>query len=217
VVRVIDVIDTPDGGAAMVMELLEGESLAERLERGELGLESTIDVVLPVMDAVASAHDIGIVHRDLKPSNIFLARGAEVVIKVLDFGIAKFRGGAGGEPRLETLTAPGTVVGTPCYMSPEQVFGERDIDPRADVWALGLIVYECLTGILPTRARTLGEVARLLVRGGVWPLRAAAPDLPADVIAVVDRMLVMDREQRAGDLRQIAALLGARRQAVRSG
>ncbi|MBN2196488.1 MAG: protein kinase [Polyangiaceae bacterium] len=147
--------DTP----YIAMELLGGESLADRLKRlGSLHPLQVAGVLAQAGRAIAHAHDHGIVHRDLKPDNIFLARDVDdEIVKVLDFGIAKFSGAN------ELVDAPntrtGTVMGTPYYMSPEQVAGKRTVDHRTDIWALAVIAYECLTGTRPFEAETMGGLA----------------------------------------------------------
>ena len=137
VVEVLDVLELEDGPPAIAMELLDGESLRDVLVRDRtLSVPALADILVPVISAVGAAHALGVVHRDLKPENIFLARGAggERVVKVLDFGIAKLTALDGDAMRSAGLTMT-AVLGTPAYMAPEQVFGERDIDHRADIWA----------------------------------------------------------------------------------
>lgn len=210
VVKVYDIIETEEGEPVMVMELLEGESLAERLHREkDLPVETVAGIMLPVVSAVGSAHAHGIVHRDLKPENIFLVRADDggLEVRVLDFGIAKL---VADEDHAETtagLTTTGSILGTPCYMAPEQVFGEKDIDHRVDIWAIGIILYQMLTGILPTKADNVGQVLKIVVTRGIWPLGEAAPDLPRELSAIVDRMLSKEREERPTDLREVRAVL----------
>ncbi|HEU4533914.1 MAG TPA: serine/threonine-protein kinase, partial [Polyangiaceae bacterium] len=151
VVRVLDAFEA-DGAPALVMDLLTGESLAQRLAReGRLSLGEAAVVLRPVVAAVAAAHRAGVVHRDLKPANVFLAAGSGggPDVRVLDFGVAKLLERPGGDAHSGSLTRTGEVVGTPFYMSPEQFYGEPDVDPRADVWALGVVLYECLAGRRP--------------------------------------------------------------------
>jgi serine/threonine protein kinase len=159
VVAVRAVLELDDGAPALVMDRLEGRTLAARLaEAGKLALGDVARIALPVASALGAAHALGIVHRDLKPENVFLARtGAEEVVKVLDFGIAKVPSQDGAGP--ETVTATAAILGTPRYMAPEHVLGERDIDHRADIWSLGVILYQCLTGIVPTDAENVGADA----------------------------------------------------------
>jgi serine/threonine protein kinase len=210
VVEIHDVLELEDGSPVMVMEHLRGESLADRLDREpKLPLRETARILLPVISAVGTAHAIGIVHRDLKPQNIFLVRGFEGAqsVKVLDFGIAKLTSLDGDAAQTAGITNTGALLGTPCYMSPEQAFGERDIDHRADVWALGIILYECLSGVLPTNANNIGQVLKIVLTGSIRPLAELAPELPPDVTGLVDRMLSQDRARRPPDLREAKRVL----------
>jgi hypothetical protein len=147
IVRVFDLGQTASGDAFLVMELLEGESLADRLvQRERLPPVEALRVLLPIADALVTAHSQGIVHRDLKPDNVFLQReGGRERSKLLDFGVVKLQHGT-AEPH---LTDTGAVVGTPAYLSPEQARGRTDIDERCDVWSFCATLYECLTGELP--------------------------------------------------------------------
>jgi serine/threonine protein kinase len=194
------------------MELLAGETLRTRLARGpRLSLEEAAAILLPVASAVGTAHAQGIVHRDLKPDNIFLSRdaGGAPIVKVLDFGIAKLtRASDDHASHGHGLTGSGEVLGTPNYMAPEQVFGERDIDQRCDIWALGVILYECLTGIVPTKAANVGQVFKLIVAGGIKPINQVWPQVPDDITDLVHRMLARRRDQRPFDLNEIAGVLG---------
>lgn len=201
VVRIHDVFELDDGTPMMVMELLEGETLRALLEReGVLGVEHAARLLLPVVSAVGVAHEHGVVHRDLKPENVILTPGG--IPKVLDFGVAKLHGDEGA-----TMTAAGTVLGTPCYMAPEQGFGEPDVDQRADVWAVGVMLYEALSGGRPIEGENLGQVLKRLMDDGIAPLTAVAPDVPSDVAELVARMLVRDRAERMLDLRDAAEVL----------
>jgi serine/threonine protein kinase len=150
IVRVFDFGTTENEEPFIVMELLEGETLGQRLTRlGSIDPTELIQTLLPIVDALHSAHGHGVIHRDLKPDNVFIAKtdGGGVQPKLLDFGIAKLR----GESSFHTtkLTQAGTLIGSPDYMSPEQARGELDLDPRSDVWALCVLAYECLVGKPP--------------------------------------------------------------------
>ncbi len=209
VVQIHDVLELEDGMPAMVMDLLHGESLGERLEREHaLPLVEVARVMLPVVSAVGTAHSLGIVHRDLKPDNLFLVREPDesITVKVLDFGIAKLTATEGEAAETGALTKTGSVLGTPYYMSPEQAFGEKDLDHRSDVWAIGIILYECLTGERPTAGENLGQIFKAITTGGIVPLERVAPNLPADVSSLVTRMLSRDRAQRP-DLREVRETL----------
>jgi serine/threonine protein kinase len=210
VVQIHDFFELEDGTPVMVMDLLHGETLGERLKREvKLSLVDAVNVILPVVSAVGTAHSLGIVHRDLKPDNVFLARrptGDALDVRVLDFGIAKLTAAAAAN---ETggATDTGTMLGTPCYMSPEQSFGEKDVDCRADVWAIGVMLYEALSGGVPLVADNLGQFVKRLVTEGITPLEALVPNLPAPIYVLVTRMLSRDRERRPSDLREVWEIL----------
>ena len=208
VAPVHDVLETPDGLPFMVMDLLDGEPLSRFLARASrLPLEETARLIVPVIDAVEAIHAEGIVHRDLKPDNIFVVRGpGGVDVKVLDFGIAKLAALGPDGVATPTLTATGAMMGTPYYMAPEQIFGDKDVDARADVWAIGVILYECLAGRRPTEADGVGQIVKLIATEGVRPLGELAPQTPGDLAAVVDRMLSRDRAWRP-PLAEVRALL----------
>ena len=209
VCRVLDVVELDDGAPVMVMEHLAGEPLSARLYReGKLPLHDFAALFLPVVSAVGAAHALGIVHRDLKPDNIFLVEGPPPVVKVLDFGIAKLTAFEGAAAATAQLTDSGAVLGTPHYMAPEQALGEKHIDARADVWALGLIAYECLSGLLPTGAPSLGLVFKSIVMEPIPPLARVAPRLPSDVTALVGRMLQRSRGDRLSNLHEVTELFG---------
>jgi tRNA A-37 threonylcarbamoyl transferase component Bud32 len=204
VVEVIDVLELPDGAPMLVMEYLEGETLGALLQReGALELERALSLLLPVVAAVGTAHLRGIVHRDLKPDNVFLRKSAlGLAPKVLDFGIAKLLGDElMGDQAL--LTGTGVVLGTPCYMAPEQSFGERGVDARADIWSLGAIFYEALSGGRPVEGENLGQVIRSLLTQGITPLSALAPELPDDVSGLVMRMLAKEPADRPAELGEV--------------
>jgi len=210
VVQIHDVLELPGGVPAMVMELLEGETLANKLARdGRLDVAALARVMLPVLSAVGTAHELGIVHRDLKPENIFLAgaRGGDVDVKVLDFGIAKLTATEGDAAQSGGLTGTGSMLGTPYYMSPEQSFGDKDVDHRADVWSLGVIFYECLCGERPTQAENIGQILKIVMTDRIRPLAERAPELPPAVTALVGRMLQQERTRRPHDLREVVEVL----------
>ncbi|MBI4703389.1 MAG: serine/threonine protein kinase [Deltaproteobacteria bacterium] len=207
VIAIHDVFELEDRTPVMVMDLLEGETLAGKLRRqGRLSLPEAAEIMLPVLQAVAAAHAHAVVHRDLKPDNVFLLaaeRGSDRV-RVLDFGIAKVVAPE-GEPG--SVTGAGQVLGTPRYMAPEQCLGEPDIDQRADVWALGAILYEALGGRVPAEGRNVADVVRQLMDGAIVPLGELAPELPAEIASLVMRMLSWQRDERPADLREVAEAL----------
>jgi eukaryotic-like serine/threonine-protein kinase len=211
VVEILDVIEPEGEPPAIVMELLEGESLRAMLGREEkLSVTELAEIMVPVASAVGAAHALGIVHRDLKPENIFLARGpaSELVVKVLDFGIAKLTALDGDAMRSTGITTH-TVLGTPAYMAPEQVFAEKDLDHRADIWSLGIIFYKCLSGVGPTEGDNLGQVLKRVVAGAFEPLSQRVPDLPESISRLVARMLERERSQRAADLHEVLEVLAS--------
>ena len=210
VVEVLDVFELDDGTPVMVMELLSGETLRARLLREHrLPREATATVLLPVVAAVGAAHALGIVHRDLKPENIFLLAGREPGsdVKVLDFGVAKLIVREGEASETDSLTGTGSALGTPCYMAPEQTTAEKDVDARADIWALGVIVYECLAGARPVEGSGIGQVVMKLMTEGIKPLEQVASNLPPEVTALVMRMLARVRSERPQDLREVQRVL----------
>jgi serine/threonine-protein kinase len=188
-----------NGLAYIVMELLVGESLHARLERGPLGPEELARVFSDVTRGVAAAHARGIVHRDLKPQNVFLAEtDSGRIAKVLDFGIAKTTGAQ--------HTQEGIVVGTPAYLSREQVMGSRPVDRYADLWALAIVAYECLTGHLPYRAKTMAELFVEIV-GPSLDERARDPTLPPAFSSWLRKAIERDPEARFSDALELGRAL----------
>jgi serine/threonine-protein kinase len=209
VLEIDDVIELADGTPLLVMDLLEGESFGARLEREKkLSLPELAPLMLQVVSAVGTAHQMGVVHRDLKPDNIFLerARDGGITVKVLDFGIAKVTLEADAA-QSRSITGTGAILGTPYYMAPEQMFGERDVDHRADIWSLGVILYEALAGVRPTQAENIGQVFKIVMTNTIKPIEKAVPELPLPIAQIVGRMLSRDRDDRPGDLREVAATL----------
>jgi len=210
VIEVLDVFELEDGTPVMVMELLSGETLRDRILREKtLSLEATASILVPVVAAVGTAHALGIVHRDLKPENIFLVAGAEPAagVKVLDFGVAKLLARDGDASETDSLTGTGSALGTPCYMAPEQTTGEKDIDARADIWAIGVIAYECLSGVRPVEGSGIGQVVMKLMTEGIKPIAQVVPGLPPEATALVMRMLTRERRDRPQDLREVQGVL----------
>ena len=209
VVEVHDVLELEDGSPVMVMELLQGETLAERLHRdGALLLPEVARIMVHVCSALGSAHALGIIHRDLKPENIFLVRspkGSDV--KVLDFGIAKLTATEGDAAHTGATTGTGAILGSPYYMAPEQLFAEKDLDHRADIWALGVILYEALSGVRPTQAPNMGQIYKMVMTDAIAPLRDKVPGLPRTVTDLVGRMLARDRAQRPADVGEVLSAL----------
>ena len=199
--NVVDVTDfgvTDEGVPYMVMEMLEGQSLADRLDTvGPLDTNEAARIVSLTLRGLAAVHDAGIVHRDLKPDNIFLVTDSDGMYpKVLDFGVSKQV--AGGATH---LTQEGMLVGTPDYMSPEQARGLRDIDLRTDIYSMGVILYETLSGRLPFESENTGDLIVMIMMEAPTPLGVHRSDLPPALFEVVDKALARDREQRYQDSR----------------
>ncbi|HVU03726.1 MAG TPA: serine/threonine-protein kinase [Polyangiaceae bacterium] len=206
VVQIHDFFELPDGTPVMLMDLLEGETLGARLARERvLSVRDAVDVLLPVISAVGTAHSLGIIHRDLKPDNVFLGRGkgGALDVRVLDFGIAKLTAAWGKSEEAGSTTDTDAMLGTPHYMSPEQCFDQDAVDHRADVWALGVILYESLSGARPVDGENVGKVLANLMNEAVTPIQVLAPELPADVSTLVMRMLARDKTERPADLREV--------------
>jgi eukaryotic-like serine/threonine-protein kinase len=202
--HIVDVTDfgtTVDGRSFVVMEFLDGESLAElAMREAPLPVERSLGIARQVASALGAAHAKGIFHRDVKPENIYLVkRGDADFVKVVDFGISKAvkpAGEDGGEGY--RLTHTGLLLGTPLYMSPEQARGEEDLDHRVDIWALGILLYECLTGEVPFRANNyLGIISQVLTHVPTPPSRLR-PELGISdaVESVVMRAMDKDRTRR---------------------
>jgi len=203
--NVIDVTDIGrDGGHPfMVMEYLEGQDLAKHIwRRGPLPIEEVADIALPLLAAVAAAHDEGIVHRDLKPQNVFLAELRDGTIRptVLDFGISKAPPELAADP---IRTTGGGLMGSPSYFAPEQVDDPKAASAASDQFALGVILYECVTGRLPYEGSSLPSIFRAIVRGHYFPARTHRPGLPDGFGAVIARAMALDPGARYPGLRQM--------------
>ena len=202
--NIVEVFDTGTylGEPFLVMELLRGETLADRLARPELvPCEEACRIIGYVLSALAAAHAKGIIHRDLKPENVFLLEGdGKQSVKLLDFGVSKFRRVSA---TLDQTTQEGIPVGTPAYMAPEQWMGRRDIDHRADLFAVGVMLYELLTGGLPYEGANQGELFLEIVRGSSLPVGPSLleDDVPEGLDAAVLRALDRERERRFSSAR----------------
>src|SRR5215468_8507690 len=205
VARVIDVGTLETGAPYMVLEYLEGADLSG-YPRNQLTIGGIVDLMLQACEALAEAHSLGIVHRDIKPANFFITRGPDgaPLLKVLDFGISKAPMAQGN------LTATQSVMGTPAYMSPEQMRSSRDVDHRTDIWALGVVLYELLQGMPPYGGDTFSSMVIKVVND---PLPRMTVALPGDLDAIVYRCLEKDPARRT---RSIIGL-EARRSSVESG
>jgi serine/threonine-protein kinase len=205
--RVYDV-DTLEGGApCLVLEYLEGEDLTHTLAaRGPLASHQAVDWLLQACEALSEAHARGIVHRDIKPANLFVTRGLDgaACIKVIDFGLSGLERQPDGEHR---LTRPRVVMGSPHYMAPEQVRSLRHTDSRVDIWALGIVLHECLAGAPPFRGETLPELFVEILTGHPERIRAMRPDVPEPVAAAIERCLERDPGARFAHVAELARTL----------
>ena len=210
VTRVLDVGEMPGGAPFMVMEYLEGSDLSRVVrKRGALPVEEAVDYLLQACEAIAEAHSLGIVHRDLKPANLFLTKGADGsdIVKVLDFGISKDSGQAGeGEEEMQ-LTRTTAVLGSPYYMAPEQMRSTRSVDARADIWSLGIILYQLLTKKVPFKADSFVELALMVVNEEPKPPSSLRPEIPPGLEAVVLRTMRKKPDERYLNVAEFAAAL----------
>ncbi len=212
-------IGEENGDPYLVMELLEGESIKERMERGPVPPEDIREVAFRVALALQAAHARGIVHRDIKPANLFLVRDAagSMDVKVLDFGLAKLAESSRPAHPVHDLTRVGATVGTVEYMSPEQACGEP-LDARSDLFSLGVVLYEMATGAVPFRGATSAVVFSELLNRDPVPPREANLNLPASLDAIIRALLTKDRALRLGSAAaMLDALAEAPEEAVTSG
>jgi len=200
-----------NGAPFLVMEYLEGKDLrAELDERGKLPVAEALTILFEICEALAEAHAAGMVHRDLKPSNVFLAkRGAGTIVKVLDFGVAKVPPDASGafDGEGSTVTETGVLLGSPHYMSPEQMQSSRDVDARADVWSLGVVAYQIITGRLPFEGDGLAQVATAVLDGNPPPPSSLVAGLPPALDTAILACLEPDRERRCATVVQLVVSL----------
>jgi serine/threonine protein kinase len=208
VTKVLDVGTLDTGEPYMIMEFLDGVDLAEVLRReGPMPVARAVAAVLQASEALAEAHAIGIVHRDLKPANLFVAtrRDGTPLVKVLDFGISKVTDlNVEGGP---TLTASGLIMGSPGYMSPEQVRNAKVADARADIWALGVILYELVTGVSPFMGQTIGDTFARIISETPTPIHKLRSDVPEAFAAVISRCFERSVERRVQTVAELAEAL----------
>jgi serine/threonine-protein kinase len=206
VVRVFDVAEEA-GIPFIVMERLRGHDLAQELAGGPLSVAVTVEYMLQACEAVAEAHSLGIVHRDLKPSNLFLAEGfaGRRTLKVLDFGVSKWLGPA---PDLATplSTSEGSFIGTPAYVSPEQLTRPESVDSRADVWAMGVVLYQCVSGCLPFEADSVPRLCAEILTAKPRPFDPSL-SIPGGLEQVIRRCLCKDLERRYANISELAQAL----------
>jgi serine/threonine-protein kinase len=208
IIEVTDMGRFPDGSVFMVLEFLEGRDWSKDIdEQGPQPLGKVVKITSQICDALTAAHAKGIVHRDLKPENVFLiARGHDPdFVKVLDFGISKFRDSNSGPGKAMTQT--GTTLGTPYYMAPEQAQGKKDIDHRADIYSLGVMTFQALTGQYPFDDESYPMLVLKICTEPPPPLRLYRPDLPKELEDLVMRMLAKDPNQRFADCAAVKAAL----------
>ena len=209
VARVSDVGTLASGAPYMVMEYLEGSDLSAWLERqGRLPLEQAAEFILQACEAIAEAHALGIVHRDLKPANLFVIRtpAGALSVKVLDFGISKLARTGKSAPDV-SMTKTSAMMGSPLYMSPEQLQSPKDVDSRSDVWALGVIFYELVTGECPFVAETLPELVAQILSTPYAALRSKLAGVPSELEGVIAKCLERDRNRRYESVATLAAAL----------
>jgi serine/threonine-protein kinase len=204
IVEVLDMGELEDGTRFMVMEFLEGVTLAKRIRsKGRLSPDEACVFLIELLDGLAGAHQAGIIHRDLKPANVFLLHsknGRADFVKILDFGVSKFSL-LGGEEM--AMTSTGAVLGTPFYMSPEQAKGSAAIDHRSDLYTVGVIAYECVTGQVPYAAETFNELLFKIVLESPPPAESFVPDLDPGFAAILRKAMARepgDRYQTAAEL-----------------
>lgn len=206
-VQISDYAQLPDGTAYLVMEYLKGESLGSRLQHGRLATGAALAIAWQVADALSAAHSKGIVHRDLKPDNVILVADAVAPsgerAKLLDFGIAKLVEAARSG---QVKTRTNIIMGTPRYMAPEQCCGAHEVDDKADVYALGIVLYEMLSGRVPFDAEGHGEIMAMHIYEEPPPLTGLAPWVPEPLAALVHRLLSKDKTRRPTMLDVVALL-----------
>jgi serine/threonine-protein kinase len=203
IVDVYDMGKADDGSPYLVMELLEGEGFDARIARqGRMRAVDVCRYIVQVARGLEEAHARGLIHRDLKPGNIFFAldKNGEVHPKVLDFGISKET----SDHFDKIKTGTGAVLGSPAYMSPEQARGELDVDARTDIWALGVIMYEALSGELPFDANNYNALMLRIITDPHQPLLQRCPDVPPELSDLVDCLLQKDRAKRIGSAGELA-------------
>jgi len=208
VAQVFDCGMLSTGEPFIVMELLAGQDMYAVLrESGPLDPGDVSALMLQVCDGLAEAHEKGIIHRDLKPENLFCASEPDgsVTIKIVDFGVSKQVTGR----RLRAQTNPGESVGSPQYMSPEQITSPSEVDARTDIWSLGVVMYELLTGVLPFRGGSTARICAAVLTEPTPSISDHRSDVPPALVFIIERCLEKDRQRRFADVSQLSAALAA--------
>src|SRR5262252_582286 len=210
ILEILDLGALPAGERYMVMEFLDGETLTDRIKaRTRLSPREATRLLRQVLKGLAAAHGEGIVHRDLKPDNIFILRekaGIKDFVKIIDFGISKFTEPGGASSR---MTRTGALMGTPHYMAPEQATGSTDIDRRTDIYAVGIIMYEMLTGRVPFQAETFNQLLFEIALAKIIPARQVVPDLDPAIDSIVMKASARDPAHRFQTCDEFVAALDA--------
>ncbi len=207
IAKVLDTGRTESGAPYMVLEYLEGRDLRTVLDTdGPLPIAQAVHYLLQTCEAVTEAHAIGLIHRDLKPDNLFISRGADGqdVLKVIDFGISKRIDGNG-----RCLTKQGQSLGSPHYMAPEQMSSPELVDARADIWSLGIVLYELLTNSVPFSGETLAQACMQVLTAEPRRVRQVRPEVPAELERIIARCLAKQRDERYATVKELAAELSA--------
>lgn len=212
IVQVFDLGYLPDGAPYMVMEYLAGETLGERLQRlGTLNHQQLLPIAKQILDALGAAHRAGIIHRDLKPDNVFLVRheaSDEETVKLLDFGISKFTDTA-RKPADVSLTRSGVAVGTPHYMSPEQIQGSKEIDFRTDLYSLGIILYRCVSGQLPFHSDDVAPLLVQILLEAPKPAHEVRPGVDVELSKIIAKVMARQAAERFQSAAEVRAALTA--------